>query len=427
MFKKNKVESTIPNGRGKLSRINEKDIETQIRLINLSEQDLKAVNSTKKYIDLHMDDIVDEFYSTLLSEKRLVDIINGHSSVEKLKQTLRKHISEMFNGVVDKEYVLKRYKIAFIHAKIGLQSKWYMCAFQNLLTTLQGLIHKYVPDHKEAVQICLSLSKLMNLEQQIVLETYDEMVESAKNEIRQKSVELGDKVIDSADELVKISEDANRSFKTLNDYVQEILAISNESNQLAEKSVTQANVGLESINTHGIQMNDISNSIHSINKDVKGLYDKLNETTEIINVVTNIANQTNLLSLNAQIEAARAGEAGKGFAVVAHEVRKLSDETKSSVESITSLLSNTVSQMDLVANKLHTIVGVVDEGNKTMETTDSQFHAIQELANDTNAHTNEIKERINQFVTELSTTGQAFERVSASADELSVVSRKVFE
>ena len=81
-------------------------------------------------------------------------------------------------------------------------------------------------------------------------------------------------------------------------------------------------------------MASINYSVNDISSDVQVLLKISNRMQEIIDIVKSIADQTNLLSLNAAIEAARAGDAGKGFAVVAGEVRKLSEETKKSVINV---------------------------------------------------------------------------------------------
>ena len=102
-----------------------------------------------------------------------------------------------------------------------------------------------------------------------------------------------------------------------------------------------AHDSFEELNQDISDLHHISNVLQTIDHDqsniqslVTRLVDRVNSVEKLMEFIKGIAEQTNLLALNASIEAARAGDAGKGFAVVAEEVRKLADNTKSSVQSI---------------------------------------------------------------------------------------------
>lgn len=164
--------------------------------------------------------------------------------------------------------------------------------------------------------------------------------------------------------------------------INELGAASKISAQQAEATATCANqvLGLAKSSTEGANqvlrlaqngtniveqtLNGIStlkNKVEEIAEQILRLQEQMKQIGTIINLVSDLANQTNMLALNAAVEAVRAGEYGKGFAVVAAEIRKLADQSRASAERVNNLILG-------IQGSILSTVRVTEEGTKTAET-----------------------------------------------------------
>ncbi len=192
-------------------------------------------------------------------------------------------------------------------------------------------------------------------------------VSSAADELANASTSMAQDVSDISMNMTELSDIMDRSVssaKSLSEASNKIEEVTDKGNAVVEQ--------LAGINEKSyVEFNAIFDAI----EDIKASGAKISEASELI---LNIADQTNLLSLNASIEAARAGEAGKGFAVVADEIRKLSDESKENVDTINEILSELTAATNNAAKKADVVKDFVHKQNDAVGETKDSFDAIVE-------------------------------------------------
>lgn len=194
-----------------------------------------------------------------------------------------------------------------------------------------------------------------------------------------------------------------------------------------QETVAVSEKGRKDMERVGEALSDIEVSIHNLEEAVNKVGTASGEIVQIIKLIGDIADETNLLSLNASIEAARAGEAGRGFAVVATEIGTLAKNSADSVAHITELITEINNLVEdavrQAGNSAQDISGSAELIHTAVDTFDTIFKNIQE----TSALIGNVVDKINQVDQVATNVAAISEEQAASSDEILATSESMLQ
>lgn len=241
-----------------------------------------------------------------------------------------------------------------------------------------------------------------------VIEESSKQVTAAVNELAEGNTHIAEMVQQSAGDIGR----TNEFIKAIDE---DVFGIKNK----MEKAIFTVEEGNHAVQAQKKTIYDTIQKFEDIQAAVLNLDNVSREIRGIINAISGISEQTNLLSLNAAIEAARAGEAGKGFGVVADEIRKLSDNTKQSTEKIRDLI-------DRITGEVSAIITVVEKGsssitaqNVSVEQTEEAFINISSMVESILGEIKNISGKTGKLTDYSKNLNDAIENISAVTEETS--------
>ncbi|MEK4306149.1 methyl-accepting chemotaxis protein [Oceanobacillus sp. FSL K6-0251] len=212
------------------------------------------------------------------------------------------------------------------------------------------------------------------------------------------------------------TEESANSLEEVSTGVGRIVDSSTKVSDMVTQMSTQAEVGGKAVSDTLNQMTSIQSSVDDTNLNIASLLERSKEVSTILNAITDISEQTNLLALNAAIEAARAGEHGKGFAVVADEVRKLAEESKTSAGEISSIVHGIQNDVQKAVEKMSQVTANVNDGLDVSYDAIDKFGEILRSSGD-------IKPQMEEVMVISEQMSAAVQQVTATANDLASIAR----
>ena len=238
-------------------------------------------------------------------------------------------------------------------------------------------------------------------------------VASGNNELAVTTEELSTTFNSQSEQVTTAAAD----METISDKLRNVVDMLQSNSDVMDTTVSSTEKGQSRLSVVKSAMQNINQQTDSLSGTITKLSDSSAEIGNIITVINDIADQTNLLALNAAIEAARAGEAGRGFAVVADEVRKLAERTQKATSEIEQIISTLQNDSEIASTEMKKASTTVLDGVASIEETEEAFDEIFGGVNQISETTASINVEVSQNYDLIRSISESTQMVAAGIEE----------
>ena len=252
-------------------------------------------------------------------------------------------------------------------------------------------------------------------------------LDRAADDVATSAQQINDLTSEQADDITRISSEVSNLSAT----VEEVASTAEQVAETSTRAERLADRGSDSAREAMTVMETVGDSADDVADDVDALRGRMAEIDEIVDVINDLAEQTNILALNASIEAARAGEAGEGFAVVADEVKSLAERSQNHAGEIEEMVTEIRSETDRTMSNLQETTDRLDGGVDQVEEAMARFEDIAEAVTEASdgiaqvadatdeqaASAEEIASMVDQAASKADTVSDSVADIVASTEE----------
>lgn len=311
-----------------------------------------------------------------------------------------------------------------ISVSINRMMKALKCASEGDLTVTVNtggndefkILSGSVNDMLNKMRFLIEQTKLVSAK---VDESIDTVLDSSQL-MKHATIDITDSITGIEQGIVQQANDSESCMKQMDVLSEKINVVFDNSEKIAHIAETTQNMvgdGLDTIKVLGTNVNDTVEITDKVIEGIQMLEESSHSIANITKVINDIADQTNLLSLNASIEAARAGEAGRGFAVVADEIRKLADQSIESVNQIHSIV-------DDVDAKIKDTVAIAQQAENIVDNQQSSLTNTQEVFTSLQNHFEELLQRLGNITKGVQDIAESKNETLNAIESISAVSQE---